>query len=77
MSTAATLGRKAALEGDAFEPPPTFGGLPPIDPLTLRLPRLAKVRRAKGQGMQFSEAAERFIAELQRDRGSKVSAIPT
>ena len=71
----ATLGRSAALQGEAYEPPPTFGGPQLIDPLTLRPVKIAKVRRrVNGQGMRFSEAAERFIAELQRDKGARKTA---
>lgn len=70
----AVQGRRAALSGEAYEPPLAFGGLPDIDPLTLRPVKLANVRRAVANGMRFSEAAERFIGELQRDKGAKKTA---
>ena len=68
----ATLGRRAALQGEAYDTPPTFGGLPRIDPLTLRPMKLARLRRrGAGEGVRFSEASERFLAELQRDKGAR------
>ncbi len=73
---AATEGRLRAASGEPSDPPATFLGAKGIDPLTLRpiVPlRRKPVRLHSDGGMTFSEAAARYIDELQRDPAAKVS----
>ena len=55
----------------------TFLGAKGIDPVTLRpiapAPRRVVRIKASGEGMVFSEAAAKYINELQRDAGAKVT----
>ena len=73
----ATEGRLRAANGEPSEPPATFLGAKGIDPVTLRpiapLPRKPAKIKPAGAGMTFSEAAARYIDELQRDPAAKVS----
>lgn len=55
----------AALSGDPSEHPKTFVPSAYVDPVSLAPVRAT--RRNGGGGLPFSEAAARFIAELQRD----------
>jgi integrase len=59
----AARGRAAALRGDTYTRPDTFGRLK-IDPATLQ-PITPKA--TKGKGVKFEEAARRYIEETQRD----------
>ncbi len=69
-------GRVRSASGQPSEPPATFLGAEGIDPVTLRpiapAPR-KPVRLHSASGMTFSEAAARYIDELQRDPAAKVS----
>lgn len=62
---AAAEGRMAALRGEPSEHPKTFVPVAYVDPVSLA-PVRATVK-VGGAGLRFSEAAARFIAELQRD----------
>ena len=64
----ATNGRKAALRGQPFTPPPTFGRNA-IDPVSLQ-PVTVRKREA---GPPFSETASRYIDEVQRDPTAKLT----
>ena len=64
----ATIGRRAALRGEAFTPPATFGRRA-IDPVTLK-PVVTKKREA---GPPFAEAARKYIEEVQRDPAAKLT----
>ena len=69
-------GRVRAANGQPSEPPATFLGAEGIDPVTLRpiTPAARKlVRIHTDGGMTFSEAAARYIDELQRDPAAKIS----
>lgn len=63
--------RAAALQGNQWPRPTTFGAVPGIDPVTLRPRRPAPAPRREGEGLRFSEAAERYIEEIQRDPAAK------
>lgn len=65
---AAANGRKAALRGEMFTPPVTFGRHA-IDPLTLK-PVTARKRDA---GTPFADTARRYIDEVQRDPNAKLT----
>ncbi len=73
---AAVEGRLRAAKGEPSEQPPTFLGAKGIDPVTLQpiapVPRKL-VRLHTAGGMTFSEAASRYIDEMQRDPRAKVS----
>ena len=69
-------GRLRAANGQPSEPPVTFLGAKGIDPVTLRPiapPPRKPVRLHSAGGMTFSEAAARYIDELQRDPAAKIS----
>src|SRR5262245_63968681 len=69
-------GRLRMLRGEPTERPTTFLGADGIDPVTLRpiapLQR-PQIRLRDGSGMRFSEAAARYIDEMQRDPNAKLS----
>lgn len=56
-------GRRAALRGQPFQPPPTFGPRG-IDRVTLRP---VSRKKTAGDPLPFSEAAQRYLEETQRD----------
>lgn len=74
---AAVEGRLRAANGEPSEQPPSFLGSDGIDPVTLRpiapVPRKLVRLHTAGGGMTFSEAASRYIDEMQRDPRAKVS----
>ncbi|EJW11609.1 Integrase [Rhodovulum sp. PH10] len=71
----AVMGRQHALQGRPYDPPPSFGSAPLIDPILLRpiRPAVAARPHRDGAGMRFTEAATRYIDELQRDDTAKVT----
>ena len=73
---AAFQGRLRMLRGEPSEPPATFLGAEGIDPMTLRpiapLQR-PQIRLRIGREMRFSEAAARYMDEMQRDPSAKLS----
>lgn len=73
---AAFQGRLRMLRGEPSEPPTTFLGAEGIDPVTLRpiVPlQRPQIRLRDGRGMRFSEAAARYIDEMQRDPSAKLT----
>jgi integrase len=73
---AAFQGRLRALRGEPSEPPQTFLGADGIDPVTLRpiMPvARPQIRVRDDKGMRFSEAAARYIDEVQRDPNAKMT----
>ena len=73
---AAFQGRLRMLRGEPSEPPTTFLGAEGIDPVTLRpiVPlQRPQIRLRDGRGMRFSEAAARYMDEMQRDPSAKLT----
>jgi|GEM_PF-1803771 integrase len=71
----AVSGRLSALQGSPYEPPAAFAYTVAIDPILLQPIRPARpvARRKDGSGLRFSEAAARYIDEMQRDDAAKVT----
>lgn len=76
---AALNGRIKALQGEASEPPETFLGAVGIDPVALSPIRRKQLRpkirlsTSGANGLAFSEAAQQFISELQRDHAAALT----
>jgi integrase len=65
----AANGRRAALDGKAYERPAGFGRRQ-IDPRTLQP---VAHKNTQGKGVKFAEAARRYIEETQRDPNAKLT----
>jgi integrase len=73
---AAFQGRLRMLRGEPTEPLTTFLGADGIDPVTLRpiaAVQRPQIRLRDGKGICFSEAAARYIDEMQRDPSAKLT----
>lgn len=71
---AALEGRQQFMRGEPSEEPTTFLGQEGIDPATLRpIVPLRRPQVRRDDGMAFSEAAARYISEMQRDVGAKLT----
>src|SRR5262245_11205821 len=73
---AAFQGRSRMLRGEPTEPPTTFLGADGIDPVTLRpiAPlQPPQIRLRDSSGLRFSQAAARYIDEMQRDPSAKLT----
>jgi hypothetical protein len=69
-------GRSNLLKGEPSTVPKTFLGADGIDPSTLQVRAATKPARAVHRiedGLQFSEAAKRYLAEVQRDPAAKLT----
>jgi hypothetical protein len=69
-------GRSNLLKGEPSAVPKTFLGADGIDPSTLQVRAATKPARAVHRiedGLRFSEAAQRYLAEVQRDPAAKLT----
>lgn len=69
---AALNGRSAALRGRPYQPPGHFGRRG-VDRVTLKPVARRGRKIATGDALAFSEAAERYLAEIQRDPAARLT----